>query len=208
MPRWGRNASRSLRSLSLNPDLLERAGRLQLEAAELMKTIRLFEALQPSGDVFLTGSYFLDVMVYPDLDLYVPMTGIENIFAAAGQMANNDRVIRVTFENEEHPILPGGLYMNLRVNHGNWGRPWKVDIWWLDENLIREKMAIMHHFKQLLTAELREQIIRYKATLINNTGRTPQFSGYFVYKAFLDEGLRDPADITGYLISNGINIAG
>jgi len=186
-----------------------------------MKTIRLMEALQSSGEVFLTGSYFLDLMVYPDLDLYVSMTSIANIFAAAGQMASSDRVIRVagqmassdrvirvTFENEEHSILPGGLYLNLRVNIGDWGRPWKVDIWWLDKKLIQEKKEIMQRFKQLLTPDLREQIIRYKASLINSAGRTPQFSGYFVYKAFLDEGLRDPAEITGYLVANGINITG
>lgn len=191
----------------MNSDPLERAGRLHLEACQLMESIRLMEALQPFGEVFLTGSYFLDVMVYPDLDLYVPMTSIANIFAAAGKMAGNPGVIRVTFENEEHPILPGGLYLNLRVNLGNWGRPWKVDIWWLEEDLIREKREIMNHFKQRLTPELRQQIIRYKNNLINTNGRTPQFSGYFVYRAFLDEGLRDPVEITGYLVKNGIKIA-
>ena len=135
MPRWGRNASRSLRCLSLNPDPLARASRLQLEAGQLMKTIRLMESLQPSGEVFLTGSHFLDVMVYPDLDLYVTMTGIENIFAAAGQMAGNARVARVTYENEDHPGMQAGIFLNLRVNLGDWGRFWKVDIWWLDEKL-------------------------------------------------------------------------
>lgn len=188
------------------PDPLERATRLQLEAGELMKTIRLLESLQPSGEVFFTGSYYLDVMVYPDLDLYVPMTGVENIFAAAGQLASHPVVTRVTYENEDHPILPGGLFLNLRVNLGDWGRLWKVDIWWLEEDLIHEKIRIMQRFKQLLTPDLREQIIRYKTSLLNNLGRTPRFSGYFVYKAFLDEGLRDPADVTGYLVTSGINI--
>lgn len=206
MPRLARNASRSLRCLPLRSDLLERASRLHVEAGELMKTIRLVESLQPFGEVIFTGSYFLDVMVYPDLDLYVPMTRIENIFAATGQMASNTRVARVTFENEDHPTIPGGLFVNLRVNLGDWGRPWKVDIWWLDENVIQEKMKSMHHFKKVLTPELRQQIIRYKASLVNSLGRTPQFSGYFIYKAFLDEGMRDPAEITGYLVSNGINI--
>ena len=206
MPRLVRNANRLWRCLPLVSDLLERASRLQLEAGELMKTIRLMESLHPFGDVVFTGSYYLDVMVYPDLDLYVPMTSIKNIFAAAGQMASCARVERVTYENEDHPTIPGGLFLNLRVNSGDWGRPWKVDIWWLDEVVIREKMHIMHHFKKVLTPDLRQQIIQYKSTLINSAGRTPQFSGYFVYKAFLDEGLRDPTEITRYLVSNGINI--
>ncbi len=190
----------------MRSDLLERAGKLQVEAGEVMKTIKLMESLQPYGEVVFTGSYFLDVMVYPDLDLYVPMTSIENIFTAAGQMASSTRVERVNYENEDHPTIPGGIFLNLRVNFGAWGRPWKVDIWWLDENVIQEKMNSMHHFKKMITPDLRELIIHYKNSLINSAGRTPQYSGYFVYKAFLDEGLRDPAEITTYLVKNGIHI--
>jgi len=192
----------------LSPDLLERAARLQREAAGLMQSIQLMESLGPTGEVFFTGSYFLDVMVYPDLDLYVSMTSIDKIFTAAGRMTSHPIVTRVTFENEEHAILPGGLYLNLRVNLGDWGRLWKVDIWWLDEALIHEKIRVMRRFKMLLTPDLREQIIRYKASIINSLGRTPQFSGYFVYKAFLEEGLRSPADVSAYLVANGINISG
>jgi len=190
----------------LKDDLLERASRLYREAGDLMQAIRLPETLQPFGEVVTTGSYFLDVMVYPDLDLYVPMTSIPRIFEAAGQMADSDRVIRVTFENEDHPGMQGGLYLNFRVNLGQWGRPWKLDIWWLDAVVIEQKMEIMHHFKQKLTPRGREQIIQYKNTLINSAGRTPMYSGYYVYKAFLDEGLRDPAEVTRYLIANGIPI--
>jgi hypothetical protein len=66
-------------------------------------------------------------------------------------------------------------------------------------------MEIMLRYKKMLTPDLRSQIILYKTSLLNNAGRTPRYSGYFIYKAFLDEGLRDPAEITGYLIANGIN---
>jgi hypothetical protein len=189
----------------LKNESLERAGRLKLEAGQVMDSICLMESLLPLGEVSFTGSYFLDVMVYPDLDLYVPMTGIENIFAAVGRMASNPGVKRVTYENEDHPGMQGGLFMNLRVNLGDWGHHWKVDIWWLNANLLHEKMEIMLRYKKMLTPDLRSQIILYKTSLLNNAGRTPRYSGYFIYKAFLDEGLRDPAEITGYLIANGIN---
>jgi len=186
--------------------ILERATRLQREASEVMQSTGLGKALEPLGEIVYTGSYFLDLMVYPDLDLYLPKMDIERIFSAAGQVATDQRVVRVSFENELHPGLEGGLYLNFRINLGEWGRPWKVDIWWLDKEMIQEKMGIMIHFKQLLTPDLREQILRYKYSLLNDLGRTPMYSGYHIYRAFLDEGLRDPGEVTRYLVAKGIKI--
>lgn len=185
-------------------DLLERARQLHREAGDLMQFLKIKDVLQPFGDIIPTGSYYLNLMVYPDLDLYVPKTSIPEIFEAAGKMANKDKVIRVSFENELHPGLEGGLYLNFRVAMGDWGRPWKLDIWWLEPAMITQKMEIMVHFRKILTPELRLSILKYKNSIMTQDRRTPMYSGYYIYKAFLDEGLSDPEDVTQYLISKGI----
>ena len=38
--------------------------------------------------------------------------------------------------------------------------------------------------------------MRYKRSIITAAGRTPMYSGYYVYKAFIDEGLVDHAAVT------------
>jgi hypothetical protein len=188
-------------------DLLKRARQLHREAGDLMRLLKVKDVLQPFGEVVPTGSYYLDLMVYPDLDLYVPKTAIPDIFAASGKMANTDMVIRVSFENELHPGLEGGLFINFRVNIGGWGRPWKVDIWWLEPVMITKKMEIMVHFRKILTPELRLSILKYKNSIMTKDRRTPMYSGYYIYKAFLDEGLSDPEHVTQYLLSKGIIFA-
>ena len=66
----------------------------------------------------------------------------------------------------------------------------------------------MHHFKAKMTPALRQQIIRYKLSVMTSAKRTPIYSGYYIYKAFLDEGLTDFESVTRYLISCGIEMVG
>ncbi len=185
---------------------LDLASRLRREADESLQLIGLEDAARPYGALTPTGSYFLDVMVYPDIDLYMPRVPVAQLFAMAGQLAECDKVAEVVFQRSADPTLPGGLYLKPRVAHGEWGRPWKIDIWYLDPALIREKMEPMVRFKRAMTDTLREQIIRYKLSILTPAGRTPMYSGYFIYKAFIDEGLSDFTQVTSYLAENGIRV--
>ena len=69
-----------------------------------------------------------------------------------------------------------------------------------------ERVAEMTRLQKKMTAALRESIIRYKLSVMTEAHRTPRFSGYFIYKAFLDEGIRDFEGVTRYLIENGIEM--
>ena len=188
---------------------LEYADKLRNEAHLVLELIRIEEILSPYGRVFPSGSYYLDVMAYPDIDLYITKIRVEQLFEIGSQIASCDRVSQIVFERSDDPIrLPEGLYLKSRVDYGNWGRPWKIDLWSLAENVILDKMEEMHHFQQKMTPHLREQIIRYKLSVLTSQKRTPKFSGYYIYKAFIEQGLTDFESVTLYLISCGINMGG
>jgi hypothetical protein len=186
-------------------DVLERAARLRQEADLVMQAVRLKEILRPYGEIVPTGSYFLDVMVYPDIDLYMPAASPAQVFEVGARLAEAPIVTQVVFEKSDLPSLPGGLYLKPRITHGEWGRPWKIDIWFLEAAVIAEKMVPMQGFAARMTPALREQILRYKLALLNDEQRTPRFSGYFIYRAFINEGLSDFDQVTQYLIDNGID---
>ena len=188
---------------------LEHAAKLRQEADVVLGLIRLNDILKPYAKTFPNGSYFLDVMVYPDIDLYITKVNIGQLFEIGAQIAQCDLVIQVVFERTDDPErLPDGLYLKPRVNYGDWGRPWKIDIWSLDEAVIQCKMEEMSHFQSKMTPALREQIIHYKLSIMTPQRRTPMYSGYYIYKAFLDEGLTDFNQVTRYLIANSIKIEG
>jgi hypothetical protein len=64
----------------------------------------------------------------------------------------------------------------------------------------------MYRWREELTEAMRAQILAYKYSVLTALNRTPMYSGYFIYKAFLDEGLSDYGDVTRYLIDNGIQM--
>lgn len=183
---------------------LERAARLRREADEVLREIRLLDILSPHSRLEFHGSYLLDVMAYPDIDLYIAADTVGNLFAIAGQLASNPLISEVVFQRSKDPALPGGLYVKLRVEHGGWGRPWKIDIWSLSESIIDQQLAHTNRFLAKMTPFLREQIIRFKCSVLTAEGRTPMYSGYFIYKAFLDEGVSDYEDVRRYLAANGV----
>jgi len=187
-------------------DVLQRAAKLREEASQVMQIVGLQEILLPYGGFTLTGSYLLDLMVYPDIDLYMPKVSIRQLFEIGIHLADSPLVTRIVFEKSTVPNLPGGLFLQPRINYGEWGRPWKIDIWSIDEAVLKEKMGPIQRFADKLTPSLREQIIHYKFSVLNSEHRTPSFSGYFIYKAFIDEGLSDFDQVTQYLIANGIDI--
>ena len=188
---------------------LERAAKLRQEADIVLGLIRLYDILRPYGKVFTTGSFFLDVMIYPDIDLYITKVNLEQLFHIGAQLARSEHVTQVVFEKTDDPVLmPEGLYLKPRVNYGDWGRLWKIDIWSLEETVIHEKMVDMRRFQAKMTPELRQQILNYKLSILTAQKRTPVYSGYYIYQAFLDKGLTNHESVTQYLVSNGIQMEG
>jgi hypothetical protein len=108
--------------------------RLKEEADLIIQELNLYEVLSPYGRIVPTGSYFLDLMMYPDIDLYLSSVSIGQLFEIGGQLARSKMVFQVVFEKSRTPQLPGGLYLKARIDYGDWGRPWKIDIWSLDDS--------------------------------------------------------------------------
>jgi hypothetical protein len=208
-------------------DPIERASALRQEADVVMQEIGLRDILSQYGEITFSGSYFLDVMAYPDIDLYLSRITIAQMFEIGRQLAESALVREVVFAKSDIPHLPGGLYLKPRINHGekpegfslkkppaqsagelhgNWGRLWKVDIWSLDDAIIEKQMRDMRRFKERMTPQLREQILAYKVSVLTSAHRTPTYSGYFIYKAFFDEGMTDFAQVTQYLVEHGIRM--
>lgn len=184
----------------------ERSRALREEADEVLDLIHLREHCAPIGDLTPTGSYFMDLMMYPDVDLYLPLTAPENLLGVAVELSKYDCVKRINYIRGGPGDLKEGLYLKPVVERGNWERPWKIDIWSLPEAVVHKKQAELKDLKGRMTSAHRKLILNFKHQLLNAAGRTPMFSGIYIYKAVIDHGVEKLGELTQFLRENNIDV--
>ena len=184
----------------------ERSRRLREEADEVLELIGLRELLEPLGPITPTGSYFLDLMMYPDIDLQVPHTTPERLVSIGVELAKLPCIKKLRYLRGGSGQLKDGFYIKPEIEYGDWGRLWKVDIWSLPSDVTDRQYREMTGLKDRMTAAQRGTILETKYRLLNDQGRTPMFSGIFIYRAVIDEGLTKHAEIVEYLEAHRIEV--
>jgi hypothetical protein len=185
---------------------LERSQKLRQEADEVLELINFNEHCSFIGPPVITGSYFLDLMIYPDVDLYLPPTTPENLLVLASKLASYECVKKFNFMKGGLPGLENGLYLKPEVEYGDWGRLWKIDIWSIDRGFVDKKQALLQDYKDRMTDQQRKLILEYKFSILNGAKRTPIFSGFYTYQAVIDKGMTDFKEITDYLRANHVEV--
>lgn len=185
----------------------ERSKALRLEAEEVLEMIRLRQLFASIGELAATGSYFMDLMMYPDIDLYLPRAEPEKLLAAAAELAKHPAIRRINYMRGGPGELKDGLYLKPVVDHGDWGRPWKIDIWSLPRETMERKQSELRGLKNRMTEGQKSIILETKHRLLNEEGRTPMFSGIHIYHAVIEAGLSDFNEIAGHLRRQGIKLA-
>jgi hypothetical protein len=191
---------------------LETADLLKQEAKSLLHKKGLAKVLSKYGKIFEFGSYALDVMVWPDLDLYLEVEKVPTPRYVLGSLVKDllsiESFVYSRVETElwkKNNIFPKGEYIQLKERPGIWRQPWKVDIWVVDKNQLKEKRAWLKSTKEKLTPEKRELILEHKHRFITEKGKTPQFGGYFIYEAVLDKHYTTGEQVRQHLEKNGVN---
>ena len=187
--------------------------KIRSQADDLLQQRGLGAILDRYGRYYITGSYYLDVMVYSDLDITILMNGDplshETFMKIAGEVADLDHVWRLNYCNHVRypsPLLPKGLYLGIKTTIESTTRMWKVDLWAMDESLYTEKQQDIVEIKRRMDPESRNLILRIKHSLLTPEGRTPMNSGYHIYRAVLFENLTERDQIIDYLRYTGIEL--
>ncbi len=156
-----------------------------------------------------TGSYAINVMAWPDIDIYMVLEpypfSTDDFFKMGKEIATIDGVLSLKFNNflrQHEEGLPNGLYWGVRKTTCT--TRWKIDIWATDTEYLEKNRAWMERIRRALDEETRRLIIEIKHSLLTPEGRTPVLSGYHIYEAVLFKGLRREEHIRTYLRQQGI----
>jgi hypothetical protein len=179
-------------------------------AAEKLLSSGIAKLLQGYGEVVYSGSYYLNLMAWPDIDICLPLLDspeFEKEFLDLGpQLYSVCDLISLRYLNTlryPEPKYPSGLYWGVYVNQNSQIK-WKLDIWAVPRQAIAENQAEMNRLKAKLSLETSGTIISVKQALLTPEGRTPALSGYHIYCAVIDHGLRSLKDIKEYLQAHGV----
>ena len=176
---------------------------LRAEAEDVYRDLRLDEVLTDVGTPTVVGSTALGVMVRRDLDVDVVCPRLDAAVAASvagvgARLATHERVRVVTFRNDcgvwnqEPEAYPDGLYLGVECRTPA-GAVWNLDIWFLDEPHRQPSTTHLTTLRPRLTDENRAAIIEIKQALAGRLEYGTTIRSFDVYRAVLDEGVRDSA---------------
>lgn len=187
------------------------AKKLKDEGQQLLSSTGLVSVLNQYGRTFYTGSFALNLMAWPDIDLYlVPTKGPltrPQLSCLLSELSSLENLLQIKVEMpgmHNKNFLPKGIYIGVKLQYGNWRLPWKFDIWIVGEAFVNEKESWLNNTLEKLNPVNRAVILEQKHRFITAAGRTPSFSGYYIYEAVLDKSFHCPDKIKQHLIKNSI----
>lgn len=194
-------------------DVEERAARLHDEADTILAEHGLLEMVSRLGSVFVGGSYATDLIMWPDIDLYVSVNesaSLSAIFALGAEIAERFCAWKCFFvddraSGQSEPAVAddprwrlNGIFFGIWLGDHRRGA-WKFDIWFVDERMfkvVREESASL---AARLTRETRRAILRIKEPFRGSPPYQVAVRSWWIYDAVLEHGVRSYAEFEAYM---------
>jgi hypothetical protein len=176
---------------------------IKKEADSLLYQQGLYSLLNDFGKVHVSGSYYLDLMVWRDLDIYleVEAPSIESFFVLGSKLCQRLQPTKMHFRNEllaKTAGLPNGLYWGTYLGNEKQSS-WKIDLWAVDPTECNRLLGYCEKIKERLSPECSTTIMKIKSQCWNDPGYRRNFTSTDIYTAVIDNGIKDMNGFKVYL---------
>ena len=161
-------------------ELFSNAEKYKKNGDFLLQESRLLPFLSHYGEVTVSGSYSIDLMVNGDIDLYVVLTKFqkETVVEILNRLIEQDYFRGFYYGDYIKHLkdgFPSGHYIGLNKMHNN--DFWKFDLWFV-EKTDNEKDEFMRNLQEKLTEDTRYEILRRKQERSEKKQETTSFEIY------------------------------
>ena len=173
-------------------EIVEYARQLRREATALLDKEGLLSMLKAVGTTQVIGSYALDTMTWPDIDISMNLPQAQNVelfFELAQRIATKFEITKMSYSNHYIRNFPGydhGLYWGIQLRYA--GTEWKVDLWGYNDPDYQRHIAEANElFRQLQQAD-RLAILRIKYVICQQPEyRGNVYNSMAIYRAVLED---------------------
>lgn len=154
-------------------NLLKLSSSLHADADVLLKKTKIVEKLSKYGEVSISGSYDLDLMMDGDIDLFIINKNIDkqksvDILQALILQNDFNGYLYYDWTKRKHVGFPKGYYIGLKTDFRE--RKWKIYIWLVKE-IYKPTGILMSKVKTNLNEKNKKIILALKyKTKTNNLG--------------------------------------
>jgi len=185
----------------MSENILKKSAELKIEAEALLKKLRLLEFLKRYGQVFVRGSYELDLMAEGDVDIYVVNNKLNKDLAvdALNKLIKKNQCrgyLFYDFVQRRKSGFPKGYYLGIKTRFKK--IKWNMDIWFMPE-MDKKSDRLMNFVKNNLTAENKRKILAIKFEIKKNKLDIPS---YLVYLGVLKNKAKNLVEIKKYQKDN------
>ena len=173
-------------------EIVEYSRLLRREATELLDKEGLLSMLKAVGTTQVIGSYALDTMTWPDIDISMNLPDVQNVemfFELAKSIATKFQITKMSYSNHYIRNFPGfdhGLYWGILLRYA--GREWKIDLWGYDDADYKRHIAEADALYQQLQQADRAAILRIKHVICQHPEyRGTVYNSMAIYRAVLED---------------------
>ncbi len=186
---------------------------IQQEAENFIQTSSCFNIIQSHGQLYFTGSYFLNTMTWHDIDVQLglehnqdPKDILSQICAGLIKEKDIKRTQYIDFFNYPRPPMTKGFCLSIMAFDPSIQDFWKIDLWVLDPLSLQENQFFMIDLKNKMTPQHHALIMSLKNEWTSLYGRPPKMASYYLYQAVILKDMKNKEDIINFLTNNNVNI--
>ena len=165
---------------------------LHEEASELLNKEGLLRMLRSFGTTRVIGSYTLDTMTWPDIDISMKLPNDQDVslfFELGKRIATKFEITKMSYSNHYIRGFPGfdhGLYWGTQLRYKE--REWKIDLWGYDDTDYKKHITEFDALHRQLQQADHTAILRIKHVICQHPDyRGNVYNSMAIYRAVLED---------------------